>query len=234
MTEPSLVPARVPVLNRLQLMQFLAVYVARDFCYWASGHVRAERIERGWTLPEKHSCNASHAIQQWRRRNGLARAKLVVLDPHASAGDTWDGDHARWWMIATGPLEGEDLYDARRGDERITLGNLFEMVRLPIRGNGPSWTWRVQPAGWEDYRRRGLHYAKKKDLSEANKFMLDLAQWPGAAGLNEQRRDLFREMKWVSNGRLRPPAIAWARFKSLKGGTVSDSPFKSVRTRADA
>lgn len=202
-----------PVLNRLQLMQFLQLYAGRGFVYWISGHVRIERMRDGWTLPTKHDANASHAVQQRRRRNGLPRVRLVVLDPHSSTHNTRDGEHAQWWLVATGPLAGEDLLDARRGDQRIVLGEMFELLRLIVRGNGPSWTWRVQPDGWLEFAKRGIHYAQAKDLRKADRFMADLAKWPGASGLNQQRRELFKQMKWASKGRLQPPKIAYARFQ---------------------
>lgn len=205
----------VPILNRLQLMQFLQVYAGREFVYWTSGHVRAERIDCGWTLPAKHEANPSHAVQQRRRRNGLARARLIVLDPGSSTYETRDDDHARWWLVATGPLDGEDLLDARRGDQRIVLGGMFELVRLNIAGNGPSWTWHARADGWADFVRRGHHYAQMKDLRKAERFMADLAKWPSASGLNQQRRELFGQMKWLSKGRLQPPKVIFARFRRL-------------------
>lgn len=205
----------VPILNRLQLMQFLQLYAGRGFVYWTSGHVRIERIRDGWTLPDKHDANASHAIQQRRRRNGLPRVRLVVLDPHSSARNTRDDKHAQWWLVATGSIDGEDCLDARRGDQRVVLGEMFELLRLSVRGNGPSWTWQVQPNGWKDFVRRGIHYAQGKDTRKAERFMADLSKWPGASGLNRQRRELFRQMKWVSKGRLQPPKIAYARFQRI-------------------
>lgn len=205
----------VPILNRLQLMQFLQIYAGREFVYWTSGHVRTERIDSSWTLPAKHEANAGHAVQQRRRRNGLARARLIVLDPSSSTHNTRDEEHAQWWLVATGPLGGEDLLDARRGDQRIILGDMFELVRLNAVGNGPSWTWRARADGWADFVRRGHHYAKEKELRKAQRFMADLARWPGASGLNQQRRELFKQMKWLSKGRLQPPTIAYARFQRL-------------------
>jgi len=205
----------VPVLNRLQLMQFLQVYAGRGFVYWTSNHVRIDRVDDGWKLPAKHDANASHAVQQRRRRNGLPRVRLVVLDPHSSTHNTVDGTHAQWWLVATGPLEDEDLMDARRGDQRIVLGDMFELVRLSSTGNGPSWTWRGQPDGWAEFARRGHHYAQQTDLRKAEQLMIDLARWPSASGLNWQRRQLFSEMKWISKGRLQPPKIAYARFQRL-------------------
>lgn len=205
----------VPRLTRFHLMQALQLYAGRGFVFWTSGHVRIDRIQAGWTLPAKHAVNATHAVQQRRRRNGLSRVRLVVLDPQSSIYNTQDGEHAQWWLVSTGPLSGEDLMDARRGDQRIILGEMFELLRLPVRGNGQSWTWRVQPDGWSDYVKRGIHYANAKDLRKAERFMDDLAKWPGASGLNQQRRELFKQMKWISKGRLHPPKIAYARFQRI-------------------
>lgn len=205
----------VPILNRLQLMQFLQIYAGREFVYWTSDHVRTERIDHGWTLPAKHEANPSHAVQQRRRRHGLSRARLIVLDPRASTFETRDAGHAQWWLVANGPLEGEDLLDARRGDQRIVLGGMFELVQLTSAGNGLAWTWRARSDGWGDFVRRGHHYAQMKDLRKAERFMADLAKWPSASGLNRQRRELFGQMKWLSRGRLQLPEVIFARFRRL-------------------
>lgn len=202
----------VPIFDRLHLMQFLQQYAARGFVLWASDHVRIDRLKEGWTLPSKYDANAGHAVQQRRRRNGLPRVRLVVLDAGDRTRETKDPDHVQWWLISTGQIEGEELLDARRHDERIVLGKFFELVRLPSRGNGPSWTWRVQEEEWQRRCREAVQAADLPDLRKANRLMEDLARWPGAAGLNEQRRELFRKMAWVSHGRLRVPIVAYPRF----------------------
>jgi len=200
----------LPIYDRIRLMQLMALSAGRGLTWWNSGHVRIERID---AFVEKmivhHGVNADRSGQRHRRAAGLPRARLMILKPK-------DGDtHAGWWMLATANLPGEQMRDAAQRNSRIVLGASFELVRLTTRGNGTCWTWRVKPCDWAEFERRGIHYARAKNKAPAQKFMDGLAKWPGAAGLNAQRRELFRTMQSKAKGALIPPRILYPRFLSL-------------------
>jgi hypothetical protein len=98
------------------------------------------------------------------------------------------------------------------GIEPVTLGEFFELVQLPLRGNGASWTWRIQPDAWTEFSRRGDHFARMHDLTKARKFIEDLRKSPGFGGLNTQRRSLYVRMRALSHDRLVVPEVVFPRF----------------------
>lgn len=192
--------ARVPVLDLMRVMQFAQLRAGHGLVWWTCGRVQFQKVE-SWSLPHKYRCNADRSTQRRQRAAGEARTRLVVLRPNDTDREAMT---ARWWLFATDPIPGEALQDLRDRRHRIRI-DPFELVRLTTPGNGARWTWRVQDEAWRHYMRAGLHCSSRRDLAQAQTLIDDMSRWPGMAGINRQRHELYRLMQRNAGGRLTLP-----------------------------
>lgn len=169
--------------NQTALMQGLLLQVSRGFVFHFSGHVPAHKALRfAAKMHRQYGALASPQARHARRkRGGELPVSRLFMHPAKEGG-------YHWWVLAPQPLEGEQMKDAREQRQRLSLGEQYELMRIPRRGLPPTWTWRIRRQAREDWAEGIKRDARREHPAAIQELIARLGKMPMFAGV---RRDVF-------------------------------------------
>lgn len=167
------------LLHKTSLMQRIADWVRVGYHHWTSGTVEADKaaaLVRKFTRYYRIDLDRNRRARAKKAGEGCA----VFLAWECSPGVlSWfllvsAGDHPAHQL--------EKLRDALDPHGRITLTG-YELVRATRAGAAsPSWTWRMSPSTYEDWRRRIIETVRRGDALTIRQAIASLYRVPGFAG----------------------------------------------------
>jgi hypothetical protein len=130
-------------------MQSVLLSMTRGYTFWCSGRIdslKAEALvakfsERYGILKSKLSL-ARRATRQSRTATKSGKthprqsASLVI---HPLPG----GHEMQWVLLATGPLDGEQMNNGSLPSQRLVWNDKYQLVQIPKKTGGVMWSWRL-------------------------------------------------------------------------------------------
>lgn len=193
--------------NRTALLQGLLLAVSRGFHWHTSGRIPGEKaIGFAAKLHRQYAALASPQARQMARvRSGKdVPAARLILHP-ADDGASFD-----WWLIATSPLDGEQLQDARDKRQRLVVADRYELVQMPRVGAPPTWTWRLTEDERAALAAAVERDAKRRDPAAIQELVQRLAALPMFSGVRRNVLGLYRVAAGTWKRTHRSPA-EWVR-----------------------
>lgn len=135
--------------NQTVAMQSVLLSMTRGYTFWCSGRIdslKAEALvakfaERYGILKSKLSL-ARRATRQSRTATKSGKthprqsASLVI---HPLPG----GHEMQWVLLATGPLDGEQMNNGSLPSQRLVWNDKYQLVQIPKKTGGVMWSWRL-------------------------------------------------------------------------------------------
>jgi hypothetical protein len=177
--------------NQTMAMQSILLSMSRGYVWWVTGLIETRK--------------AVGLVDKFNERFGIQKAKLslerratresrkAALDgkPHVRHSASLVihpvvGKHEmRWVLLATGPLDGEDMKNGALPSQRLVWGK-YQISQIPKQDSGQTWTWRLTREAENEMEGWGIKLARSNRQAEMQGY-LDLAKnYPMFAGVRKQ------------------------------------------------
>lgn len=187
--------------SRKSFLAAVIHYISKGFCTYTTGSVSVEKLPK---MINKFDCKYgvldSKNDFDRKRRNGVARCRLVVFYP-ADNETTNCSQKADFILLATkgaGPVyELERMSEVKPGSP-LRYDTLILRKEAGLRGGGNvkgSWSWYLNQKAYKEFRESCIHAVKMRGLKRAKVLTGQLMNYPGFHGVRKQRASIFRSMK---------------------------------------
>ena len=178
--------------NQTMAMQSILLSMSRGYVWHCSGEIKTEK--------------ANGLIEKFNERYGILKAKLSLErratrasrkaelngEPHPRHSASFvihpvvGGDRMRWVLLATGPLQGEQMQDGKLASQRLQWGK-YQMSQIPKTDNsGVTWTWRLTREAQNEMEGWFVKSGRSNKQSEFEKLLLLARNYPMFAGVRKQ------------------------------------------------
>lgn len=192
-------------------MQWLSTQIPRGHLYWwTSDVIPTSNLESlALKLNDRYGTMAAPMVAYRNSRKGITRARVVSAPlPDGSA---------RFVLIADGPIEREQMRDARTHGGRLVWSDYIFLLTTKPRelGGGTHWSWHLLPQVRDDIEHYGAYLIKSN---------------PGAVTAfwdKQLNRPMFAGTRSQVAAMLRSQAKLWSRIRTDQGWPGPD-PNKSL------
>ena len=169
------------------LMQRLIDAVGNGYHWYTCGVIDKGRSQcLVQKFAEKYGTSLNKNQRAYRRRKGVAVARLFMLDQP-------NEEKLKWWLLVTdggGAVHHEEmLNDAYLKRSRIRMGEDYELVRITKSGNPVGCTvltWRMTRKREQEWREWLIEACRKSTEREICKALDSLYKSPGFSGIRKQ------------------------------------------------
>lgn len=214
--------------NVTAFLQSLRDYVNHGYTYWTSGTIKTLKAEH---LSVKfNGCYGVLAPRQKRDYNRkLGRANsYCLMYPHVG------GDLIEWILIATKGMGAihlnEKLHDQYSGQhtDRIRWRH-YEMVEI-----NHQLTWRLRGAVAEEWEKKAISAARKKDISDLEETAKILYNFPMFMGVRKQIWNILQKAYKTRQRHHYSDQLTLPKLPIMKRIKVYDTPPNTLGKLVDA